>query len=198
MVSSLIPSAKSSAWCSRPPLSSRSFRILHCAQRTVQDEISFPPILWGMQVKRKRTSFLLRLLSARVAADENLVVRPSLPSSLIAKVLAWCTRCYRLEAKKPLRVEKKIFTNKNAFSKWQFQSAQTFPIILFILGKCYIQFIETNDYFTFGTAIAAFYAPVTVMCVLYWRVWRTTENRQKDLSNLQAGKKNDSHRSNSR
>ena len=66
------------------------------------------------------------------------------------------------------------------------------------LDKCYIQFIETNDYITFGTAIAAFYAPVTVMCVLYWRVWRTTENRQKDLSNLQAGKKNDSHRSNSR
>lgn len=64
--------------------------------------------------------------------------------------------------------------------------------------KCFIQFIETNNYITFGTAIAAFYAPVTVMCVLYWRVWRETEKRQKDLSNLQAGKKNDSHRSNSR
>ncbi|XP_032791450.2 muscarinic acetylcholine receptor DM1 isoform X2 [Daphnia magna] len=63
--------------------------------------------------------------------------------------------------------------------------------------KCFIQFIETNNYITFGTAIAAFYAPVTVMCVLYWRVWRETEKRQKDLSNLQAGKKNDSHRSNS-
>ncbi|KAK4035767.1 hypothetical protein OUZ56_027850 [Daphnia magna] len=65
------------------------------------------------------------------------------------------------------------------------------------IDKCFIQFIETNNYITFGTAIAAFYAPVTVMCVLYWRVWRETEKRQKDLSNLQAGKKNDSHRSNS-
>ena len=64
--------------------------------------------------------------------------------------------------------------------------------------KCFIQFIETNNYITLGTAIAAFYGPVTVMCVLYWRVWRETENRQKDLVNLQAGKKNDSHRSNSR
>lgn len=67
-----------------------------------------------------------------------------------------------------------------------------------LTDKCFIQFIETNNYITFGTAIAAFYAPVTVMCVLYWRVWRETEKRQKDLSNLQAGKKNDSHRSNSR
>lgn len=71
-------------------------------------------------------------------------------------------------------------------------------ILYEITDKCFIQFIETNNYITFGTAIAAFYAPVTVMCVLYWRVWRETEKRQKDLSNLQAGKKNDSHRSNSR
>ena len=64
--------------------------------------------------------------------------------------------------------------------------------------ECYIQFLETNKYLTVGTAIAAYYAPATVMCVLYWRVWRETENRQKDLVHLQAGKKNDSHRSNSR
>ncbi|KAG7169520.1 Muscarinic acetylcholine receptor DM1-like 2, partial [Homarus americanus] len=45
-------------------------------------------------------------------------------------------------------------------------------------SECYIQFIETNEYVTFGTAIAAFYLPVTVMCGLYWRIWRrrrTTE-----------------------
>ncbi|XP_022904385.2 muscarinic acetylcholine receptor DM1 isoform X2 [Onthophagus taurus] len=63
---------------------------------------------------------------------------------------------------------------------------------------CYIQFIETNHYITFGTAIAAFYVPVTVMCILYWRIWRETEKRQKDLPNLQAGKKDSSKRSNSR
>ncbi|XP_045118611.1 muscarinic acetylcholine receptor M5-like isoform X2 [Portunus trituberculatus] len=63
--------------------------------------------------------------------------------------------------------------------------------------ECYIQFIETNEYVTFGTAIAAFYLPVTVMCGLYWRIWRETEKRQKDLTNLQAGKKDPSKRSNS-
>ncbi|XP_064112330.1 muscarinic acetylcholine receptor DM1-like isoform X1 [Macrobrachium nipponense] len=64
-------------------------------------------------------------------------------------------------------------------------------------GECYIQFIETNEYVTFGTAIAAFYLPVTVMCGLYWRIWRETEKRQKDLTHLQAGK-DPSKRSNSR
>ncbi|XP_011504168.1 PREDICTED: muscarinic acetylcholine receptor DM1 [Ceratosolen solmsi marchali] len=63
--------------------------------------------------------------------------------------------------------------------------------------SCYIQFIETNHYITFGTAIAAFYVPVTVMIFLYWRIWQETEKRQKDLPNLQAGKQDASKRSNS-
>ncbi|KAH8297321.1 hypothetical protein KR044_010324 [Drosophila immigrans] len=63
--------------------------------------------------------------------------------------------------------------------------------------ECYIQFIETNHYITFGTAIAAFYFPVTIMCFLYFRIWRETKKRQKDLPNLQAGKKDSSKRSNS-
>ncbi|ERL93236.1 hypothetical protein D910_10532, partial [Dendroctonus ponderosae] len=53
-------------------------------------------------------------------------------------------------------------------------------------NECYIQFIETNHYITFGTAIAAFYVPVSVMIFLYWRIWRETEKRQKDLPKLQA------------
>ncbi|KAK8774182.1 hypothetical protein V5799_011275 [Amblyomma americanum] len=57
------------------------------------------------------------------------------------------------------------------------------------LDRCYIQFLETNIYVTFGTALAAFYVPVTVMCILYWRIWRETEKRQKDLTQLQAGRK---------
>lgn len=56
-------------------------------------------------------------------------------------------------------------------------------------GQCYIQFLETNIYVTFGTAIAAFYVPVCIMCILYWRIWRETEKRQRDLTHLQAGKK---------
>ncbi|KAJ8673399.1 hypothetical protein QAD02_004661 [Eretmocerus hayati] len=63
---------------------------------------------------------------------------------------------------------------------------------------CYIQFIETNHYITFGTAIAAFYVPVSVMAVLYWRIWQETEKRQKDLPNLQANKSDANRQSNSR
>lgn len=50
--------------------------------------------------------------------------------------------------------------------------------------KCYIQFLETNSYITFGTALAAFYIPLTVMIILYWRVWRETEKRYRDLTTL--------------
>ncbi|KFM83634.1 hypothetical protein X975_21077, partial [Stegodyphus mimosarum] len=64
-------------------------------------------------------------------------------------------------------------------------------------NHCYIQFLETNSYVTFGTALAAFYVPVTVMCILYWRIWRETKQRQKDLTHLQAGKKEDSRKSTS-
>ncbi|KYM77842.1 Muscarinic acetylcholine receptor DM1 [Atta colombica] len=65
-------------------------------------------------------------------------------------------------------------------------------------ASCYIQFIETNHYITFGTAIAAFYVPVMIMTFLYWRIWLETKKRQKDLPNLQAGKQDASKRSNSR
>ncbi|CAL7941749.1 unnamed protein product [Xylocopa violacea] len=65
------------------------------------------------------------------------------------------------------------------------------------ITSCYIQFIETNHYITFGTAIAAFYVPVTVMIILYRRIWQETQKRQKDLSYLQAGKQDASKRSNS-
>ncbi|XP_025016167.1 muscarinic acetylcholine receptor M5 [Tetranychus urticae] len=50
--------------------------------------------------------------------------------------------------------------------------------------QCYIQFIETNSYITFGTAIAAFYIPLFVMIALYWRIWRETEKRYRDLTTL--------------
>ncbi|XP_013781550.1 muscarinic acetylcholine receptor DM1-like [Limulus polyphemus] len=63
--------------------------------------------------------------------------------------------------------------------------------------ECHIQFLETNFYVTFGTAIAAFYLPVTVMCILYWRIWQETEQRKKDLTHLQAEKRTDSKKSSS-
>ncbi|XP_076183264.1 muscarinic Acetylcholine Receptor, A-type [Ptiloglossa arizonensis] len=64
-------------------------------------------------------------------------------------------------------------------------------------NACYIQFIETNQYITIITAIAAFYIPVTVMCFLYWRIWKKTTNRQKILPYLQADKEDASKRSTS-
>ena len=36
-------------------------------------------------------------------------------------------------------------------------------------GTCVVQFLETNPYVTVGTAVAAFYLPVTIMIVLYAR-----------------------------
>ncbi|KAJ8395988.1 hypothetical protein AAFF_G00025200 [Aldrovandia affinis] len=49
--------------------------------------------------------------------------------------------------------------------------------------QCYIQFLS-EPIITFCTAIAAFYLPVTIMTVLYWRIYRETENRAKDLAVL--------------
>ncbi|XP_066901625.1 muscarinic acetylcholine receptor DM1 isoform X2 [Halyomorpha halys] len=106
---------------------------------------------------------------------------------------------------RPLTYRAKRTTNKAAVmitSAWGISLLLWPPWIYswpYIEGKrtvpqeaCYIQFIETNHYITFGTAIAAFYVPVTVMCCLYYRIWKETMKRQKDLPNLQAGKKDSS------
>ncbi|XP_053304653.1 muscarinic acetylcholine receptor M1 [Spea bombifrons] len=51
-------------------------------------------------------------------------------------------------------------------------------------NHCYIQFLS-EPIITFGTAIAAFYLPVTIMIILYWRIYRETENRSRELAGLQ-------------
>ncbi|XP_069464073.1 muscarinic acetylcholine receptor M3 [Ambystoma mexicanum] len=51
--------------------------------------------------------------------------------------------------------------------------------------ECYIQFL-TEPVITFGTAIAAFYLPVSIMTILYWRIYKETEKRTKELAGLQA------------
>jgi len=53
--------------------------------------------------------------------------------------------------------------------------------------ECYVQFLKTNKYFTIMTATAAFYLPVLIMTVLYFRIYRETEKRQKGLAELQGG-----------
>ncbi|XP_023698221.2 muscarinic acetylcholine receptor M3-like [Paramormyrops kingsleyae] len=64
---------------------------------------------------------------------------------------------------------------------WQyFAGARTVPV-----DKCLVPFLS-EPIITFCTAIAAFYLPVTIMIVLYWRIYKETENRSKELAVLQA------------
>uniref|UniRef100_A0A158P9J1 G_PROTEIN_RECEP_F1_2 domain-containing protein n=1 Tax=Angiostrongylus cantonensis TaxID=6313 RepID=A0A158P9J1_ANGCA len=53
-------------------------------------------------------------------------------------------------------------------------------------GICVVQFLETNPYVTVGTAVAAFYLPVSIMIVLYSRVYYETRKRRKEFGKLQA------------
>ncbi|XP_030626783.1 muscarinic acetylcholine receptor M5b [Chanos chanos] len=58
--------------------------------------------------------------------------------------------------------------------------------------QCQIQFFS-EPVITFGTAIAAFYIPVSVMTILYCRIYKETEKRTKDLAELQGIASMDSH-----
>ncbi|XP_015230089.1 muscarinic acetylcholine receptor M3 [Cyprinodon tularosa] len=63
---------------------------------------------------------------------------------------------------------------------WQyFVGKRTVPY-----NQCYIQFL-TEPITTFCTAVAAFYLPVTIMSILYWRIYKETQNRSKELAGLQ-------------
>lgn len=63
---------------------------------------------------------------------------------------------------------------------WQFfEGERTVPS-----RECYIQFLSEPT-ITFCTAMAAFYLPVTIMSVLYWRIYKETQNRSKELAGLQ-------------
>lgn len=59
-------------------------------------------------------------------------------------------------------------------------------------GTCMVQFLATSGNWasqlaTIGTAIAAFYLPVSIMIYLYYRVFCETKRRQRELKSLQAG-----------
>lgn len=63
---------------------------------------------------------------------------------------------------------------------WQyFEGERTVPP-----DQCYIQFLS-EPITTVCTAIAAFYLPVTIMSILYWRIYKETQNRSKELAGLQ-------------
>lgn len=50
-------------------------------------------------------------------------------------------------------------------------------------NECYIQFLS-EPIITFCTAIAAFYLPVSIMAVLFWKIYQETEKRAKDVQGL--------------
>ncbi|XP_034050560.1 muscarinic acetylcholine receptor M3-like [Thalassophryne amazonica] len=50
-------------------------------------------------------------------------------------------------------------------------------------NECYIQFLS-EPIITFCTAIAAFYLPVTIMTILFWKIYQETEKRAKDVQGL--------------
>lgn len=66
---------------------------------------------------------------------------------------------------------------------WQyFVGERTVPV-----DQCQVQFFS-EPVITFGTAIAAFYIPVSIMTILYCRIYKETEKRTKDLAELQGDK----------
>uniref|UniRef100_A0A3P9N0L7 Muscarinic acetylcholine receptor n=1 Tax=Poecilia reticulata TaxID=8081 RepID=A0A3P9N0L7_POERE len=50
-------------------------------------------------------------------------------------------------------------------------------------NECYIQFLS-EPIITFCTAIAAFYLPVSIMAILFWKIYQETEKRAKDIQGL--------------
>uniref|UniRef100_A0A3P8T4N2 Muscarinic acetylcholine receptor n=1 Tax=Amphiprion percula TaxID=161767 RepID=A0A3P8T4N2_AMPPE len=55
-------------------------------------------------------------------------------------------------------------------------------------NECYIQFLS-EPIITFCTAIAAFYLPVTIMAILFWKIYQETEKRAKEFSSLLQGRR---------
>ncbi|XP_059354603.1 muscarinic acetylcholine receptor M5-like [Carassius carassius] len=58
--------------------------------------------------------------------------------------------------------------------------------------QCQIQFFS-EPIITFGTAIAAFYVPVSIMIILYSKIYKETEKRTKNLAELQGYPSLDNH-----
>ncbi|KAL3874171.1 hypothetical protein ACJMK2_037219 [Sinanodonta woodiana] len=61
--------------------------------------------------------------------------------------------------------------------------------------ECYIQFLTTNAIITIVTAFAAFYIPVSIMTILYFKIYRETRKREKRIPMLQGTKYKASKRS---
>ncbi|KAH3852406.1 hypothetical protein DPMN_094913 [Dreissena polymorpha] len=55
--------------------------------------------------------------------------------------------------------------------------------------ECYIQFLTSNAILTIITAVIAFYIPISIMTILYFKIYKETEKRQKRIPMLQASSK---------
>uniref|UniRef100_A0A061QLJ4 Putative muscarinic ACh receptor n=1 Tax=Cupiennius salei TaxID=6928 RepID=A0A061QLJ4_CUPSA len=52
---------------------------------------------------------------------------------------------------------------------------------------CYVQFLETNFYVTIITSVLDYYMPLSIMLILYYKIWRETKKREKYLAHMEAG-----------
>lgn len=57
---------------------------------------------------------------------------------------------------------------------------------------CYIQFLVTNSYVTMITVMIDYYIPVSIMLVLYYRIWLVTKKRNRYLSDMDTAYKTES------
>lgn len=105
-----------------------------------------------------------------------------------------------LSVKKPLTYRAHRTTARAAAmiaSAWLVSVLLWTPWIIswpYIMGKrtvphcdCYIQFLS-NPSMTLATAIVAFYLPVSIMCVLYYLIYRETEKRKVCLGRMTASR----------
>lgn len=111
-------------------------------------------------------------------------------------VVSFCVLLRYFSVTRPLTYRAKR-TTKRAMTMiclaWSISFILWAPAILFwqyIVGErtvqpneCYIQFLS-EPIITFCTAIAAFYLPVTIMAILFWKIYQETEKRAKEVQGL--------------
>ncbi|CAF0815933.1 unnamed protein product [Brachionus calyciflorus] len=92
------------------------------------------------------------------------------------------------------RTSKKVITSITI--SWIISFLLWTPFIIswpYIYGKrilsdyeCKIQFLYTNKYLTLSTCFIAFYLPVIIICVVYYKIWIKTKVRQIEFQKLLA------------
>ncbi|XP_013416461.1 muscarinic acetylcholine receptor M5 [Lingula anatina] len=144
-----------------------------------------------------------------VICDSWLAMDFTMSNASVANLIIICFDRY-LSITRPLTYRAKRTPRRAAIMislAWSISFILWTPLIIswpYIEGRrtvpaceCYIQFLQTNEWLAGILTIEAFYLPVTLMCVLYLRIYGETRKRQKELKNLQADKKMDKNKSKS-